>query len=228
MPNFYNRTPEEQASFGRGSYLVNAALCGDCHTNVKGNPRNVTPGPDYLKIPAAEYLTGGTTYSVPGALNSLLGETRTMSQNLIGATNGYFNGPTVTYEAFADEIDALAHTDNTPSLPLGWPMPADHFRNMAEQDLIDVYTYMRILAQDYDHTGQADKSTQDPARFCNTSADCQPGQTCFVDTSSAKTVNNQCLTKTCMVDGDCDACQTCTDGTCKAPAASASCLASGI
>jgi hypothetical protein len=134
----------------------------------------------------------------------------------------------VTYEAFADEIDALAHTDNTPALPLGWPMPADDFRQMEEQDLIDVYTYMRILAQDYDHTGQQDKNTQDPARYCTTAANCQAGQTCFVDTSSAKTVNNQCLTKSCMVDGDCNACQTCTGGACEAPSASSACITSGI
>ncbi len=228
MPNFYKRTPEEQASFGRGSYLANAALCGDCHTNVNGNPRNMTPGPDYLKIPPASYLTGGTTFPVPAALEALLAETRSMSQNLIGATNGYFNGPTVTYEAFAGEIDALAHTDDTPALSLGWPMPADHFRNLAEQDLIDIYTYMRILAQDYDHTGQLDKATQDPARYCTTAASCQPGQTCFVDSSSAKTVNNQCVTKSCKVDSDCDACQTCASGACQVPSASAACLTSGM
>ncbi|MGH7330750.1 MAG: hypothetical protein ACREJX_20565, partial [Polyangiaceae bacterium] len=76
MPNFSKRSAEEQASFGRGSYLVNAALCGDCHTNKNGEPRDLTPGPDFLKIPADSYLTGGTPYTVPTALNAPLMETR--------------------------------------------------------------------------------------------------------------------------------------------------------
>ena len=228
MPNYYKRTPEEQASFGRGSYLVNAAVCGDCHTNVGGSPRNLTPGPHFLEIPANAYLIGGTTYSVPTSLDTTLMESRSMSQNLIGATNGYFNTPQLTYEDFADEIDALAHTGDSPALPLGWPMPADLFRTLSQQDLVDIYTYMLILAQDYDHTGQLDKATQDPARYCTTAKDCQSDQTCFVDGSSAKTVNNQCLYKTCMTDADCNACQTCTGNTCQAPAASSTCITQGI
>jgi len=226
MPNFANRTPEEQASFGRGSYLVNAAACSDCHTNKNGSSRNMTPGSSFLQIPADSYLIGGATFSDPTALNTVLKQTRSMSQNLIGKANGYFGSH--TYLQFASEIDAMAHTDNNPPLSMGWPMPADLFRNLREQDLIDIYTYMRILAEDYDHTAQADKATQDPARFCKSNSDCQSGQTCSVDSSSSKTVNNQCLTKTCATDADCDACQTCTNKSCAAPSASSSCLTSGI
>src|SRR5262249_5260054 len=51
MPHFKHRTAEEQASFGRGSYLVNAAACNDCHTNKNGLFRILTPGADFLKIP---------------------------------------------------------------------------------------------------------------------------------------------------------------------------------
>jgi hypothetical protein len=227
MPNFYNRTADEQASFGRGSYLVTAAACTDCHTNVNGAPRDMTPGPTFLQIPAASYLIGGATFTDPAAFNSLLKQTRSMSQNLIGVS-GYFNQPDTTYLAFAEEMDTISHSDDDPPLSLGWPMPADHLRTLIPQDLQDIYTYMRILAQDYDHTGQADKQTQDPARYCATAADCQAGQTCFVDPSSAKTVNNQCLTSTCATDADCDACQTCTGSTCQAPSASSTCLTSGI
>jgi len=227
MPNFYKRSAEEQASFGRGSYLVNAALCGDCHTNKNGYPRIFTPGPNFLQIPADSYLIGGTTYTVPTSLNAVLMETRSMSQNLIGVS-GYFNDPDTTYLSFASEIDAMAHTDDTPSLPLGWPMPADHLRDLNQQDLIDIGTYMQILAEDYDHTGQADKATQDPARYCMTTSDCQPGQTCFIDTDPALTVNNQCIGQSCNVDGDCNACQKCVSGACQQPAATDSCITSGI
>jgi hypothetical protein len=227
MPNFYNRTPQEQASFGRGSYLVNASACSECHTNVNGQARNMTPGPGFLQIPANSYLTGGRTFSVPGPLNPVLKETRTMTANLIG-TSGYFNEPKTTYLAFASEIDAMAHTDDDPPLPLGWPMPADHFRNLTESDLEDVYTYMRVLATDYDHTNQVDKDTQSTANYCAANSDCLTGETCFVDSSSDKTVNNQCVPGTCMTDADCHACQTCVNGACQAPTASSACLANGI
>jgi mono/diheme cytochrome c family protein len=229
MPNFAKRTGEEQASFGRGSYLVNAAGCGDCHTNKNGSSRNFMPGPDFLKIPADSYLIGGATYSVPTALNTVLMETRSMSQDLIGKTGGYFNRPTTTYLQFASEIDEIAHSDDNPPLSLGWPMPAGHLRNLSDQDLEDIYNYMRILAQDYDHTGQADKATQDPARYCATDSDCKDAnQKCFVDSSSSKTVNNQCLTQSCTADSDCDACQKCVNKACQAPSASDSCISGGI
>jgi mono/diheme cytochrome c family protein len=229
MPNYFNRTPEEQASFARGSYLVNIAACSDCHTNNGGSPRNLTPGPNYLQIATQDYLIGGATFTVPGALNTTLGETRSMSQNLIGQTNGFFNRPMMTYAFFAEEITTMQHTGDNPPLPLGWPMPASLYRNLQPQDLQDIYTYMLILAQDYNHTGQADKATQDPARYCTTASDCVPGDTCFVDSSAGMTVNNQCLAASCMADSDCDACQKCSAaGACQAPSASDACLTSGI
>jgi mono/diheme cytochrome c family protein len=227
MPNFYKRTAEEQAAFGRGSYLVNAAVCSDCHTNKGGSSRSFAPGPDFLKIPADSYLIGGATFSVPGPLNPLLKQTRTMSANLIG-TSGYFNEPKTTYLSFAAIIDAMAHVDDSPPLPIGWPMPADHFRKLATGDLSDIYTYMKILAEDYDHTGQTDKSTQGQARYCTGNADCQAGETCFVDPSASKTVNNQCVGKACMDDSECGACQKCAASTCQPPAASDACLATGL
>ncbi len=227
MPHFYKRTAEEQAAFGRGSYLVNAALCGECHTNKGGYSRVLKPGPDFLKIPAAEYLTGGTAFSVPPPLASVLKQTRTMSANLIG-TGGYFNEPKTTFLSFAGIIDATAHVDDSPPLPLGWPMPAAHFRGLSLGELTDIYTYMKILAEDYDHTGQTDKETQGQARYCTGNADCQPGETCSVDGSADKAVNSQCVGKGCKVDSDCAACQKCTASTCQAPAASDACLTTGL
>jgi hypothetical protein len=108
-------------------------------------------------------------------------------------------------------------------------MPADHFRNLSEDDLEAIYTYMKVLAQDYDHTGQVDKATQDQARYCTSNAQCDAtaGETCFIDTSSDKAVNNQCVGKTCATDDDCNACQTCAAGHCQQPMATASCLKTG-
>ena len=228
MPNFANRTPEEQAAFGRGSYLVNAAACNDCHTNVGGKPLNETPGPDFLKISPDAYLTGGATFSDPSALQTLLKQTRSMSQNLIGKS-GWFNQQGHTFLTFLATIDQMEHADDNPPLSLGWPMPANHLRNLPEQDLEDIYTYLKILAEDYKSTTQIDKQTQDPARYCTKDSDCPlSGQTCWIDSSSAKTVGNQCLNKSCMTDADCNACQHCTGNTCVAPSASDTCLTQGI
>jgi mono/diheme cytochrome c family protein len=227
MPNFFKRSALEQQAFGRGSYLVNAGLCGECHTNKNGSSRNLAPGPDFLKIPADSYLTGGGTFAVPAPLNPVFKQTRTMSANLIGPS-GFFNEPKTTYLLFSSIIDAMAHVDDTPPLRLGWPMPADHFRNLSTADLAAIYTYMKVLAEDYDHTGQSDKSTQGQARYCTASADCEAGETCAVDASSGKTVGNQCVGKACMADSDCDACQKCTGTTCQQPAASDACLTSGL
>jgi mono/diheme cytochrome c family protein len=227
MPGFYNRTSDEQASFGRGSYLVNAGACNDCHTNKGGQSRNLTPGPGFLQIPADYYLIGGATFSDPSSLQTLLKQTRSMSQNLIGKS-GWFNQAGHSYLSFAEEIDTISHSDDNPPLSLGWPMPANHLRNLPEQDLQDIYTYMKILAEDYKSTTQVDKQTQDPARYCTSNSDCQSGQTCWIDSSSAKTVGNQCLSTSCMTDADCNACQHCVTGACQAPSASDSCLTQGI
>lgn len=227
MPNFYKRSAAEQEQFGRGSYLVNAAACGECHTNKGGFSRTLTPGPDFLKIPADSYLIGGTSFSVPGPLNARLMQTRTMSANLIGKS-GYFNEPKTTYLSFASIIDSMSHVDDNPPLPLGWPMPADHFRQLPVDDLLAIYTYMKVLAEDYDHTGQGDKSTQGQARYCTSATDCQPGENCFVDSSADKTVNSQCVGGACADDSECGACQKCVGKVCQQPAASDACLTSGL
>ena len=61
--NFDSLDAQEQAQFGRGSYLVNAlADCSGCHTNPS---RNFTRGPSYLRINTAQYLEGGAVLVVP-------------------------------------------------------------------------------------------------------------------------------------------------------------------
>jgi len=59
MPNFYNRTPDEQASFGRGAYLVNAGACNDCHTNKTEFKPSLKNGnrPDRMMPHRGDFLT---------------------------------------------------------------------------------------------------------------------------------------------------------------------------
>jgi hypothetical protein len=241
MPNFGMRTPDEQASFGRGSYLVNAAICNDCHTNNAngalgpvGVPRDFSN--DVMKIYTTQYLIGGATFVVPPPLNPVLKQTRTMSENLIGA-NGFFNEGMTTFLLFDAIIQYQAHVDDTPALPLGFPMPADHFRNMTSQDLTDVYTYLHVLAKDYAIIAGStllDKKPQAQARYCTAATqatDCiGSGETCA---EAALPVGNQCVGKGCtdtVNSSDCDACQVCSSSTnkCTAPAVSSACLAIGL
>src|SRR5207248_6583279 len=122
--------------------------------------------------------------------------------------------PGMSFGLFEGIIIDMAHIDMNPPMPLGWPMPADHFRNMTVDDLVAVYTYMSILAQSEPRTGANDKQTQDYARYCTMDSDCDTanGESCDV-------ANAQCIGKSCSSGSDCDACQTCdvTD-TCISPA----------
>jgi mono/diheme cytochrome c family protein len=217
-------SPTDQVAFGRGSYLVNAAACNDCHTNNGGLPRDYTPGPNFLHIWTDQYLAGGAVFALPPGLDMLLKEKRTMSKNLLGAENGFFNEPGMSFGLFEGIILDMAHIDDTPPMPLGWPMPADHFRNMSAEDLAAVYTYLSTLASDEPRTAANDKLTQSYARFCAMTSDCDTtaGETCAAD--------GECVGKTCGGDSDCDACQTCnlTSLTCAAADPAGACVHVGM
>lgn len=224
MPNFPKRTAAEQASFGRGAYLVNAAACNDCHTNDNGLPRDWF---GTLRVPANYYLTGGSVFSTPPGLDTMLGQTRSMGANLIGPS-GFFNRPGMTFLVFRENIQSMSHADQSPVLPIAWPMPAASLRTLSQDDLLDIYTHLKILAEDYDHTDQIDKQTQSQARYCTSNNDCtRTNESCFVDSSADKAVNNQCVGRSCQADSDCDACQTCGGSGCQAPTADSACLARG-
>jgi hypothetical protein len=68
-------------------------------------------------------------------------------------------------------------------------------------------------------TGAADLPRQDYARYCQSSSDCQAGESCASAT-------HECFGKACSADVDCDTCQTCVAGACAIPAADSACLAS--
>ena len=226
MPGFFSRTAAEQASFGRGAYLVNAGVCSECHTNRGGYSRVIELGADFLKVPPDYFLTGGTVFAVPPSLNPVLKQTRTMAANLIGPS-GFFNEPGMTYLKFAAVIQTMSHADDDPPMPLGFPMPASSLRTLSADDLLDIYTYLKILAEEYDRSKQVDKVTQSYARYCTGQSDCGPTETCFVDASSDKKVNNQCVGRACESDDDCDACQKCSAKACVQPSADDACLRTG-
>jgi hypothetical protein len=201
------------SEYGRGSYLVNAAACNDCHTNP---PYNTIPGPDFLAANTAQFLTGGAVFPTPPGLESLFGNQRSMSANLIGETNGFFNEPDMTFDLFREIITTGLHVDDTPVRPLAWPMPYDHFRNMTEDDLASLYTYLSATAIVEPRTGTDDKLTQPAAIWCDDTHACPTGAgfTCHKG-SGTPNLGNECVGNTCTTDADCGACQHCTGTTTK-------------
>src|SRR5262249_44568035 len=108
---------DDQISFGRGSYLVNAvADCTDCHTNPF---RVLTIGSTFLHINPDQYLSGGSVWLVPPGLDALFGQVRTMTANLTGETHGL----TDDFGVFLGVITEGKHVDDPGQPLLGFPMP---------------------------------------------------------------------------------------------------------
>ena len=210
-----------EAAFGRGSYLVNSvALCYECHTNPfrDFNPTSST----FLKINTAGYMAGGRVFLAPPGANALLHVNRSMTADLIGANNGFFQS--ADYALFDLLISDGAHVDDPNPMPLAWPMPWPRFRQMTLTDLTSVFTYVSTLAQNRPRTGTNDKETQGAAYYCAADGDC--------DTTNGETCNttlHECIGRRCTATHECPACDTC-DATniCVPPASSSTCLTNGI
>jgi hypothetical protein len=213
--DFTGETGVVSSAFGRGSYLVNAASCNDCHTNP---PYNTIPGPTFLDFNTPQFLAGGAVFPTPPGLESVFGNTRSMSHNLLGKSHGFFNEPLMTFSLFREIITTGVHVDDNPQRPLAWPMPYDHFRNMTEDDLVALYTYLSVeaTAEPRVDVGPTinDKVTQGPAIWCDSTHACPTlptGYTCHMDA----TLGNECVGNSCQDDSECGACQHCTGTTTK-------------
>jgi mono/diheme cytochrome c family protein len=212
---------DEQAQIGRGSYLANAAQCSDCHTNP---PRlELQPGmPNYMQVNTADYLSGGRVFQVPPPIAAMNLQARTMSSDLTGDMNGFFNQSTDSFARFIAFLQSGTHVaaaaSSKPPRALGWPMPWQDFRNMALDDLEALYTYLKALPP---LTGPADKVTPGFARYCAAANDCNTGETCTA---------NECAGAACAAASPyaCGACQTCASSACAAPALTDPCVTQGI
>jgi hypothetical protein len=227
--NFDTMDAATQARFGRGAYLVDAAVCSDCHTNP---PYSLMPGPSFLAVTPADYLKGGGVFVTPPGLESIFHQQRSMSHNLLGKLNGFFNETGMNFNLFHEIIATGTHVDDTPAAPLAWPMPFDHFRNMETEDLVSLYTYLSTLAKNEGTTPAAnDKLTQGAAIWCDATHACPSGAgyTCHINA----TFGNECVGNSCADSSECGACQHC-DATshCVAPsttvAADQACVNGGI
>jgi hypothetical protein len=215
-PLFASLDGETQARFGRGSYLVDAGPCSDCHTNPPYDPIN-------FQINTSQYLAGGGLFVTPPGLGPVFHTTRSMSANLLGQTNGFFVD--ATEPVFQAILETGQHVDDPVQTPLAWPMPWDHFRNLETEDLVSIFTYLHVLQAEEPRTMGNDKPTQPAAIYCDAMNACPGGYSCHMDTA----VGNECVGNVCGSDQDCGACQTC-DNTkhCVAPTPMSTCLASGL
>lgn len=210
--------PLVRSWIGRGSYLATVATCNDCHTNP--DRQLVRSLPDFGRVNTAEYLSGGRVFDVPPPLQTALGQRRTMSADLTGATNGFFAEPEDSFARFALLLDTGKHVDEDPPRALGWPMPWDHYRLLLPTDKLALYAYLKSIPP---RTGPADKKTQDWAPYCSVDSDCAG-----TEAPTCATATNECAGKACTADSDCFACQTCEYGTCVAPSTSSTCLTNGL
>jgi hypothetical protein len=209
-------TIPDQQRFGAGSYLVNSlGACNACHTNPAR--LDFTGASNYLKINTAGYLSGGQVFQVPAALQPTLHQVRSMSQDLTGANNGYYD----PYSAFMSIMDQGIHSLDPQQEAVGWPMPWHAVSNLVSDDLAAIYTYFTNVPR---RMGANDKKTSFNTEWCASDSDCKwfPNEHC-------NTATSECVGAACNASSDCTTCQTCSaQKTCAAPAANSTCLTQGL
>jgi hypothetical protein len=219
-------------AFGRGSYLVNAqGDCSGCHTN-RDSPTGAISTPIYL---VGGQVFDISTLGAPQAAWKSIGNgyVRSVSKNLIGNTNGFFND--FDFSTFEGLITQGKHVEDPNPMPVAFPMPVAVFKNMTLSDMEAIYTYMHEVARQF---GQAatgappDKIIPDPAIYCDSTTPCPTGYTCGSAFTDAGVVTaNECFKDSCPGgNGDCAICQVCSSGRCgpPSPGAFVSCIGNGL
>lgn len=120
----------------RGQYLVTITVCADCHT-TRDDQGNVRPGMDFA---------GGTTL--------IYGDHTRWSANITPSVNG------IPYYTEALFIETM-RTGHVRSRALDDFMPTQYFKNFTDQDLKDIFAYLKTL-KPVDH--YVDNSL--PATYC--------------------------------------------------------------
>ena len=113
--------PDLSAPEKRGQYLTTLAVCADCHTPMddRGN-----------RVPGMEFA---------GGLTMTYGDFKSAAAaNLTPSPNGI---PYYTEELFIETF----RTGKVRSRELNAMMPTRYFRNMADQDLKDIFAYLKTL-----------------------------------------------------------------------------------
>jgi hypothetical protein len=106
----------------RGAHIVRMAACGECHSvrDDRGNK------------PAGFEFAGGTPTTYAGRKTAY-------SANITPGVNGI---PYYTEELFVE----VMRTGKVKSRPLDPMMPTRYYRNMTDQDLKDIFAYLKTIA----------------------------------------------------------------------------------
>jgi mono/diheme cytochrome c family protein len=114
-------TPDLSTPEKRGHYITQLAVCGDCHTPMDDQG---TPVPD-MEFAGGNVMKYGDAPGVAAA-------------NLTPSVNGI---PYYTEDLFIETI----RTGTVRSRQLNGFMPTRYFRNFTDQDLKDVFAYLKTL-----------------------------------------------------------------------------------
>jgi len=114
-------TPDMSTPEKRGKYIVTMAVCADCHT-PRDDRGNSAKGMDF----------GG------GTLTTFADRPRVASANITPAVNGI---PYYTEELFIE----VFRTGKVRSRPIDEMMPTHYFGKMTDQDLKDMFAYLKTL-----------------------------------------------------------------------------------
>jgi mono/diheme cytochrome c family protein len=110
-------TPEK-----RGAHIARMAVCGECHS-PRDERGNMPPGFDFAGGTPMAYAGRKTIYTA----------------NITPAVNGI---PYYTEDLFVE----VMRTGKVRSRQLDAMMPTLYYRNMSDQDLKDIFAYLKTLA----------------------------------------------------------------------------------
>jgi mono/diheme cytochrome c family protein len=141
---------QKEHQIARGAYLVTIGGCNDCHTPLKMGPKGPEPDtsrtlsghPEYLTMPAPQQPNGPWGWTGAATNTAFAGPWGvSYARNL---TPDQLTGIGIwNEEMFINTIRTGKHWGvSRPILP---PMPWQNYRQMKDEDLRAVYSYLRSL-----------------------------------------------------------------------------------
>lgn len=91
-------------------------------------------------------LTGGVIKKPPTGTEAANGVFHSSSANLVGASKGFLGGgPGPDFATFSGILSTGMHIDDTDPMPLAYPMPWQHIRELTLGDQAAVYTFLQAV-----------------------------------------------------------------------------------
>jgi mono/diheme cytochrome c family protein len=150
-PVFASETPSSADKVARGKYLVTIAGCNDCHTPWKAGPKGAEPDmsrmlsghPESLAMPPAPDLPQGPWRVTAAATNTAWSGPWGVSFTANLTPDPETGLGKWTLRNFVDTIRSGRHMGRGRQiLP---PMPIPMYRQMTDDDLEAIYTYLRTI-----------------------------------------------------------------------------------